>query len=60
MQLLDGEIKADKSALTGESALLEVKTGDIVFAGSIVKNGEGTAIVTATGSQSFLEKLPNW
>ncbi len=56
MQLLDGEIKADKSALTGESALLEVKTGDIVFAGSMVKNGEGTAIVTATGSQSFFGK----
>lgn len=56
IQLQDGEIKADKSALTGESALIEVKTGDTVFAGSIVKNGEGTAIVTATGSQSFFGK----
>lgn len=56
MQLLDGEIKADKSALTGESALIEVKTGNTVFAGSIIKNGESTAIVTATGSHSFFGK----
>jgi H+-transporting ATPase len=39
MQLLDGEIKADKSALTGESALIDVKKSDILYAGSIAKGG---------------------
>lgn len=56
MQLLDGEVKADKSALTGESALIEVKKNDTVFAGSVTKSGEGTAMVTATGTQSFFGK----
>lgn len=56
MQLLDGEIKADKSALTGESALIDVKKSDILYAGSIAKGGEGTAMVTATGTQSFFGK----
>ena len=56
MQLLDGEIKADKSALTGESALIEVKVNDTVFAGSVTKAGEGTAMVTAIGTQSFFGK----
>ena len=56
MQLLDGEIKADKSALTGESALIDVKKSDILYAGSIAKGGEGTAMITATGTQSFFGK----
>lgn len=56
MQLLDGEIKTDKSALTGETALIDVKKGDTIFAGSIVKGGEGTAMVTATGTESFFGK----
>ncbi|MBY0479075.1 MAG: plasma-membrane proton-efflux P-type ATPase [Chitinophagaceae bacterium] len=56
MQLLDGEIKADKSALTGESALIDVKKSDILYAGSIAKGGEGTTMVTATGTQSFFGK----
>ena len=56
MQLIEGEIKADKSALTGETALIEVKHGDTLYAGSIVKGGEGTAMVTATGTRSFYGK----
>jgi len=56
MQLTEGEIKADKSALTGETALIEVKQGDTLYAGSIVKGGEGTAMVTATGTRSFYGK----
>lgn len=56
MQLLEGGIKADKSALTGETALINVKPGDTLYAGSILKGGEGTAMVTATGTQSFFGK----
>ncbi|MFZ6023834.1 MAG: plasma-membrane proton-efflux P-type ATPase [Bacteroidota bacterium] len=56
MQLADGEIKVDKSALTGETALLSVKKSELLYAGSVVKAGEGTAIVTATGTQTFFGK----
>lgn len=56
MQLLDGEIKADKSALTGETALIDVKQGETLYAGSLTKGGEGTAMITATGTQSFFGK----
>lgn len=56
MQLLEGEIKADKSALTGETALIETKENDILYAGSVAKAGEGTAIVTSIGIQTFFGK----
>lgn len=56
MKLLDGEIKADKSALTGETDLIDVKENDTLFAGSIVRGGEGTAMVVATGTQTFFGK----
>lgn len=56
MQLKEGELKVDKSALTGESALIENKPGDTLFAGSIAKADEGTAIVTATATKTFFGK----
>lgn len=56
MQLLEGEIKADKSALTGETALIETKENDTLYAGSVAKAGEGTAIVTSIGIQTFFGK----
>lgn len=56
MALSEGELKIDKSALTGETALIENKPGDTVFAGSIAKAGEATAVVTATGTQTFFGK----
>lgn len=56
MELKEGELKVDKSALTGETALIENKPGDTVFAGSVAKGGEATAVVTATGTQTFFGK----
>lgn len=56
MQIIEGELKTDKSALTGETALVENKAGEKVFAGSIVKTGEATAIVLAIGTQTFFGK----
>lgn len=56
MELKEGELKVDKSALTGETALIENKPGDTVFAGSVAKAGEATAVVTATGTQTFFGK----
>ncbi|XP_020257001.1 ATPase 10, plasma membrane-type isoform X1 [Asparagus officinalis] len=56
-RLLEGDpLRIDQSALTGESLPLTKKTGDIVFSGSICKQGEIEAVVMATGVNSFLGK----
>ena len=53
-RLLDGdEISVDQSALTGESLPAMRKTGDAVFSGSIVRRGEATGLVYATGSGTY-------
>lgn len=56
MQLKEGNVKIDKSALTGETALLDEKESAILYAGSVVKAGEGTALITATGAKTFFGK----
>jgi H+-transporting ATPase len=55
-KIIDGEAGADQSALTGESMLLSKKEGDMLFSGSIIKNGECNAVVIATGVNTFFGK----
>ena len=56
-QLLEGDpIEVDQSALTGESLPVSRKTGDTVYSGSIVRQGEVDATVTATGQQTYFGK----
>jgi H+-transporting ATPase len=53
-RLVDGEyISVDQAALTGESLPVSKKAGDTVYSGSIVKQGEMVAVVTATGANTF-------
>jgi H+-transporting ATPase len=53
-RLLDGdEIEVDQSALTGESLPATRKTGEAVFSGSIVRQGEIGALVYATGTKTY-------
>ena len=55
--LVDGDyLVVDESALTGESLPVEKKVGDIAYSGSIVKKGEMTGIVKATGLNTYFGK----
>lgn len=56
-RLLEGDpVEVDQSALTGESLPVERKTGDAVFSGSIIRQGEIGAIVYATGANTYFGK----
>ena len=56
IRLLDGQTLLDQSALTGESLPVEAGTGVTVHAGTIVKRGEASGEVTATGAQTYFGK----
>jgi H+-transporting ATPase len=51
-----GEVSLDQSALTGESLPATKKSGEAVFSGSIVRRGEISALVYATGSKTYFGK----
>jgi len=54
VKLVGGDyLSVDQSALTGESMPVEKKTGEIVYSGSVAKQGEMVALVTATGSNTY-------
>ncbi len=56
-RLLEGdEIEVDQSALTGESLPATCTTGDAVFSGSIIRQGEIGALVYATGTDTYFGK----
>ncbi len=56
-RLLDGDpIEVDQSALTGESLPATRKSGEAIFSGSIVRQGEVGALVYATGANTYFGK----
>lgn len=54
--IIDGEISADESALTGESLPKDKKISDIIYSSSIVKGGEVKCIVINTGANTYFGK----
>jgi len=56
IRLLDGQTLLDQSALTGESLPVEAGAGATVHAGTIVKRGEASGEVIATGSSTYFGK----
>ncbi len=55
-KIIKGTAGADQSALTGESMLISKTEGDMLFSGSVIKNGECNAVVTSTGVSTFYGK----
>jgi magnesium-transporting ATPase (P-type) len=56
-RLLAGDtVEVDQSALTGESLPAERKSGEAVFSGSIIRQGEINGLVYATGANTYFGK----
>ena len=56
-RLLAGDpVEVDQSALTGESLPAERKSGEAVFSGSIIRQGEIDALVYGTGTDTYFGK----
>jgi H+-transporting ATPase len=54
VKLFEGDfLSVDQSALTGESLPVSKKAGDTAYSGSVAKQGEMTALVTGTGSNTY-------
>ena len=56
-RLMEGDpMEVDQSALTGESLPVTRKSGEAVFSGSIIRRGEISAVVYATGRKTYFGK----
>jgi H+-transporting ATPase len=56
-RLLDGDpVEVDQSALTGESLPVTCKSGEVIYSGSILRQGEIDALVYATGTNTYFGK----
>ncbi|CAO3647055.1 unnamed protein product [Cunninghamella echinulata] len=53
------ELQIDQSALTGESLPVHKNKGNTVYSSSIVKQGQQLAVVTKTGSDTFIGRAAN-
>ena len=53
VQVAEGHVEVDQSALTGESLTVERKQGESLYSGSVVRSGEVTGVVSATGLKTY-------
>jgi H+-transporting ATPase len=57
LKLIEGDyLSVDQSTLTGESLPVSRKLGEVVYSGSIAKQGEMVGVVYATGVNTYLGK----
>jgi H+-transporting ATPase len=57
-QLIDGAyLQLDESALTGESLPVDKRTGAVVYANTIVKQGEMLAVIVNTGAATNFHRV---
>ncbi len=53
LKLLAGTLSIDQSALTGESRDAAKAAGEVLSSGSVVRRGEGNAVVMLTGAATY-------
>ena len=53
MRLLSGTLSVDQSVLTGESQDAEKAPAATLYSGSVIRRGEATGLVTATGAHTY-------
>ncbi|MBI3849103.1 MAG: plasma-membrane proton-efflux P-type ATPase [Verrucomicrobia bacterium] len=53
VRIVEGSLLVDNSVLTGESAAVGLEASGSAYAGSLVRSGEATGLVIATGSRTF-------
>jgi len=53
MKLISGALSVDQSALTGESLDVDIAIGSVLSSGSLVRRGEGNAVVILTGKETY-------
>lgn len=56
VEVAEGTVEVDQSALTGESVSVEKNIKDVIFSGSTIKRGEITGVVTSTGPKTYFGK----
>ena len=56
VRIMNGDILLDQSALTGESVPVEAGAGKLAYAAAIVRRGEATGEVVATGLRTYFGK----
>lgn len=56
-EVVDGEAMINQASLTGESVPVRRTTGNYVYAGTVVEEGEVTVDVKAVGGSSRYEKI---
>lgn len=59
VKLIEGQISTDESSITGEARTVRKNPQDTAFAGTTVTEGNGLAVVTATGADSRSGKTIN-
>jgi H+-transporting ATPase len=52
VRITSGSVELDQSMLTGESLPIEAGPGTNTYAGALVRRGEASAVVTATGTRT--------
>jgi H+-transporting ATPase len=55
-RIVEGEIEVDQSTITGESEPVSRSAGSTLYSSTVVRRGEASADVTATGSRTFYGK----
>jgi H+-transporting ATPase len=56
LEVVDGDVLADQSSMTGESEPVERSAGSMLYSGTVIVRGEATARVQSTGSATYFGK----